>query len=101
MKTHVLLRRVPGIDLEPGTEIDASEWRNAPLLVEQRYLKPLDAVAEPDGQTQEPADFATQVIGIVKQNVLDGGDLYDLLTQRLQPPSETLLPVKGRRANQS
>ena len=51
--THVVLRRFPGpesIPLEPGTRVNASEWRNRERLVTGRYLKPL-----PEGNTK-PSD---------------------------------------------
>jgi hypothetical protein len=104
MNTHVVLKTLPGPNgqkIPAGTEVDASEWRNAPLLVTQRYLKPLDAVAEPDGQIQVSASFAQQVIEVVKQDILDRGELYELLAQRFESPAEITLPAKGRRANQS
>jgi hypothetical protein len=104
MNTHIVLKTLPGPNgqkISAGTEVDASEWRNAPLLVTQRYLKPLDTVADPDGQTRMPASFAQQVIEIVKQDILDRGELYELLALRFEPPAEVTLPTKGRRANQS
>jgi hypothetical protein len=103
MNTHVVLRKLPGPngEISPGTEVDASEWRNAPLLVKQRYLKPIDAVAEPDGQSQAPMNFDKQVIDVIKRDILEGGELYDLLAQRFQPPAEAKLPPVRRRANQS
>jgi len=104
MKTHVVLKKLPGpngTEFPRGTEVDASEWRNAPLLVEQRYLKPIDAVAEPDEQTRLAASFAQQVIQIVKQDILDGGELYEVLRARFQTPVEISVQSKGRRANQS
>lgn len=100
MNTHVVIKKLPGSNghILPGTEVDASEWRNAQLLVAQRYLKPIDAVAEPD-QTQT-ATFAQRVIDVVKQNLLDHGELYELMIQR-EPLPESIEARKGRRANQS
>lgn len=48
--THVVTRPLSTKDevLQPGTEVDASTWRNARLLEEQRYLKPI----QPDGRTK-------------------------------------------------
>ncbi len=46
--THVVVRPFPGpggLQL-PGTEVDASEWRNASSLVQRRYLRPIDRPAE-------------------------------------------------------
>ena len=58
MNTHVVLRPIPkGQEtLQPGVEVDASTWRNAKLLVEQRRLQPIDkAVSEPDGRRKPDA----------------------------------------------
>lgn len=82
MNTHVVLKKLPGPagELLPGTEVDASEWRTTPLLVSQRYLKPLDAVAEPDGQTQSQS-FDERVIAAIKNDIQSNGELAQLLTQ--------------------
>lgn len=54
MNTHVVMRPIQsGTDtLAPGTEVDASKWRNASLLVSQRRLKPIEVKTanEPDGR---------------------------------------------------
>jgi hypothetical protein len=43
MNTHVVVKPLPlgGEVLEPGTEVDASDWRNREVLESQRYLKSL------------------------------------------------------------
>lgn len=48
MATHVVVRPFPGPrgELAPGTEVDASDWRNASQLVRRRYLRSLDKAAE-------------------------------------------------------
>jgi len=48
MNTHVVVKSLPfgGKTLEPGTEVNASEWRNAAALESQRYIKPI----QPDGR---------------------------------------------------
>ncbi len=46
--THVVMRPFPGpggLQI-PGTEVDASEWRNASSLVQRRYLRPIERPAE-------------------------------------------------------
>ena len=86
MNTHVVTKALSGPNgqLEPGTEVDASEWSNAPLLVSQRYLKPLDAVAEPDGQTQPSVTFEEKVVAVIKKNLSEGGELAQLLRGLLE-----------------
>lgn len=46
MNTHVVTKSLPQGKkvLEPGTEVDASDWRHVRSLEEQRYIKPLGAV---------------------------------------------------------
>lgn len=48
MNTHVVTKSLPKgeVVLPVGTEVDASEWRLAKSLEEQRYIKPL----QPDGR---------------------------------------------------
>lgn len=43
MNTHVVTKTLPGPQgpIDPGTEVDASQWRNTRLLESQRYIKPL------------------------------------------------------------
>jgi len=56
--THEVLRRFPGpgsVVLQPGTQVDASKWRNASTLVESRYLRTLPGsapVLEPPRQSE-------------------------------------------------
>lgn len=71
MNTHKVLKRIPGCDAEPGAEVNASEWRNAPLLEKQRFIKPLDGVTEPDGQQSE-ASFDDRVIAVVNNAIATG-----------------------------
>ena len=86
MNTHVVTKALPkgNQTLAVGTKVDASEWRNTPLLVSQRYLKPLDAVAEPDGQTQPEASFEQQVIDVIKKNLSENGELRQLFLSQLE-----------------
>lgn len=48
MNTHVVTKALPNgeVVLQPGTEVDASEWRHTKSLEEQRYIKPI----QPDGR---------------------------------------------------
>lgn len=48
MNTHVVTKSLPTADgvLEIGTPVDASEWKFARQLEEQRYIKPV----QPDGR---------------------------------------------------
>lgn len=42
--THVVLRQFPGpgsVMLKPGTQVDASTWRNTRVLESSKYLGPL------------------------------------------------------------
>lgn len=50
MNTHVVTKPLPrgDVTLEVGTEVDASEWRLARELEEQRYIKPI----QPNGREQ-------------------------------------------------
>lgn len=45
MKTHVVLRQIETDEgvLEPGTQVDARQWRNTTRLVQARYLRPITA----------------------------------------------------------
>lgn len=53
--THVVLRPFPGPGGPqlPGTEVDASEWRNTESLVKRRYLRP---IAQAAARTPSPAE---------------------------------------------
>lgn len=44
MNTHVVTKPLPtsGGVLEIGTPVDASDWRHARQLEEQRYIKPIE-----------------------------------------------------------
>ena len=59
MVTHVVVRPFPGPrgQFTPGTEVDASDWRNASQLVRRRYLRPIGRAAEkiPAPRKIEPA----------------------------------------------
>jgi hypothetical protein len=48
MATHIVVRSFPGPqgEMTPGTEVDASSWRNTSQLVRRRYLRPIDRAAE-------------------------------------------------------
>lgn len=41
--TYEVIKPLPakGVVLQPGEQVDASEWRNLDVLVSQRYLKPI------------------------------------------------------------
>ena len=57
--THVVVRPFPGpggLQL-PGTEVDASEWRNTSSLVQRRYLRPIDKPAQ---RIPTPRPIATE-----------------------------------------
>jgi hypothetical protein len=43
MNTHVVTKALPKgeVVLQPGTEVDASEWKFTKSLEEQRYIRPL------------------------------------------------------------
>lgn len=43
MATHIVLRPISGTSYKPGAEVDASDWKHAQKLVDQRYLKPIAA----------------------------------------------------------
>lgn len=90
MNTHVVMKALPGPNgtLQPGTEVDASEWRNAPLLVSQRYLKPLDGVEAQNESTasesiQEPTDFDRRVINIVLNDLKNNGEIAQFLKRQI------------------
>lgn len=89
MKTHIVTKQLPVGDkvYEPGEEVDASEWRYARLLVEQRYLKPLDGVAsDPQSVTVTESDeFRQRIIDIVAANIREDGELAQMLAQLIQP----------------
>lgn len=104
MNTHVVLKKLPGPNgqtIEAGAEVDASEWRNAPLLVKQRYLKPLDGVVD-DGTQYLVDNFEQRVIAAIKKDLLEGGELAQMLTQKLgnQPVIEPVAHAR-RKSNQS
>lgn len=46
-ETHEVLRVLDAGDrsFQPGEKVDAAEWPNVELLVEQKFLRPLDAPA--------------------------------------------------------
>jgi hypothetical protein len=86
MTTHLVLKKLPGPngELVPGTEVDASEWRNLKLLVEQRYLKPLDGVEAPanlDSATALPIVGASreQIIATVAEDLRNNGELAQII----------------------
>lgn len=53
MNTHIVTKRLPigSTTLEPGTEVDASDWPKVKLLEEQRYLRPIHLI-QPDGRVK-------------------------------------------------
>lgn len=55
MNTHVVTKPLSTSNgqIEVGDEVDASTWRNARLLEEQRYLKPI-AEVKVDATTIQP-----------------------------------------------
>lgn len=79
MNTHLVIKRLPGPNgqhIEAGTEVDATEWRNAPLLVEQRYLKPLDGVEAPAHDAPlDLLDVRGQVTEIILQDLRENGPI--------------------------
>jgi len=86
MKTHVVLKKLPGPngDIKPGTEVDASEWRNTPLLVSQRYLKLLDGVEAPREVSETsiselPSEFDQRVTELVLNDLRQGGPIAQFL----------------------
>lgn len=42
--THVVMRRLPAAngDLQAGTEVDASTWKNKEALESMGYIKPIE-----------------------------------------------------------
>jgi hypothetical protein len=61
--THVVTRAFQGPgsrQLAPGSEVDASGWRNADRLVALRYLRPIEQPATPI-PTPRPIDEASLV----------------------------------------
>jgi hypothetical protein len=99
MSTHVVLKRIPGVKAVPGTEVDATEWRNAFLLEKQRYLKPLDAMAEPLIQAQAEVNLDERVIEIVTREVQKDGPLADAIRTLIAPTRVDTSATK--RANKS
>lgn len=80
--THTVLRKFPGPngDLKPGTEVDASEWRNAVLLERQRFIKRLDGVeASVDLTSNEMIDLRGQVTEIVLADLREDGPIAHAL----------------------
>lgn len=80
--THTVLRKFPGPngDLRPGTEVDASEWRNAVLLERQRFIKRLDGVeASVDLTSNEMIDLRGQVTEIVLADLREDGPIAHAL----------------------
>ena len=90
MNTHLVIKRLPGPNgqpIEAGSEVDASEWRNAPLLVEQRYLKPLDGVEAPvNSAPLDLSDFRGRVTEIVLQDLRENGPIAHAL-KTIEPGS--------------
>lgn len=83
MNTHVVTKQLPVGDrtYQPGDQVDASEWKHARLLVEQRYLKPLDGVAAGSlsATITETEDFDNRVIAAVMKNLQNNGELAQLI----------------------
>lgn len=85
MNTHLVLKKLPGPngELKPGVEVDASEWRNMALLVEQRYLKPLDGVEAPTELVNGKAGSLTeQVTAVVLADLASNGPIAQALAVR-------------------
>lgn len=84
MNTHVVIKKIPGINAEVGAQVDASEWRNARLLTEQRYLKALDVAADPLDHTLLEANFDQRVVDVLTRHLQsDDSPLLQLLRDRL------------------
>lgn len=101
MNTHIVLKKLPGPngkELKPGTEVDASEWRNTPLLVAQRYLKPLDGVEAPTEAGSVALSVVQQVTAIVLNDLAQNGPIAQALSERSVLTSEPK-QTKQRRAN--
>jgi hypothetical protein len=105
VNTHRVLKALPmgnGEPLKPGTEVDASEWRTLPLLVKQRYLQPLDGVADTYGRQHVSSEledelFEARVVAVIKKHVSANGELAQMLSQ-----SEEKISVrKSRREGQA
>lgn len=65
--------------LQPGTEVDASGWKNSRILEEQRYLRPLNTTSE----------FDTRVVTAVVNDLRAGGPLAQQLSDLIQPNERT------------
>lgn len=77
------MRKFPGPngDLKPGTEIDASEWRNAVLLEKQRFIQRLDGVEAPSDLTSpEAIDMRGRVTEIVLADLRENGPIAHALS---------------------
>lgn len=87
MNTHKVLKQLPGPGgkiIKAGTEVDASEWRNAHLLVKQRYLEPLEGV---DSTVVEgEATFEQRVTNIVLDDLKTNGPIAQALRGSMQVP---------------
>lgn len=98
MNTHVVLKRIPGTSYEPGTEVDASEWRNAMLLVDQRYLKPLNGVEAPAlFSAESEIDLRASVTDIVLQDIRENGPIARALKSAALIPHEVATPRNLRK----
>lgn len=98
--THIVLKKLPGPngDIKPGTEVDASEWRNAPLLVEQRYLKPLDGVeASIDLPAEAEIDLRARVTEIVLEDLREDGPIAHAL--RMLSPADAISSKRRKSAS--
>jgi hypothetical protein len=83
MNTHVVTRQLPVGEriYQPGDEVDASEWKHSRLLVEQRYLKPLDG-ARDERQSTAPVEmegFYSRVVDGVIERLRTSGELAQLI----------------------
>ena len=86
MFTHIVTKKFsgPNGDQKIGTEVDASEWRNTPMLVKQRYLKPLDGVEAPAEVSQTainelPSDFDQRITEVILNDLRQGGPIAQVL----------------------
>lgn len=92
MNTHVVTKpfSTGAESLELGTEVDASEWKNARLLEEQRFIRPLDGVrAEPWMTTANPAEsseFYQRVVDGVIAKLRESGELAQLIQPNGREP---------------
>jgi hypothetical protein len=63
MNTHVVVRRLPGPSgmLEPGTEVDASAWRNVAGLEAGRFIQPLPKEGQVAPNASDLAALQTRI----------------------------------------